>query len=105
LSIESKKELEWWISNIETVSNTPISAEIYTDASDNAWGLFTIKKGKWCLEWYRKTTAYIKTKELLAIIFGIYPFSNYIKGKHIKIFCDNITAIATISRMGSSKKS
>ena len=39
---------------------------------------------------------------MLAIYYSLRSFLSYFKHSHVKIFCDNTTAVAVIIKMGSS---
>ena len=42
---------------------------------------------------------------MLAIYYSLRSFMSYFKHSHVKMFCDNTTAVAVINKMGSSKSS
>jgi len=96
-------ELSWWIRNIgsayKNISETEISKTIYTDASRLGWGIFSnniSNGGKWD---HKEQELHINALELLAIKYGIKAFCHK-TNLHIKIMCDNSTAIAYIKNMG-----
>jgi len=91
------KNLENWI------LPPPIIEEIFCDSSDYAWG--GVHKsyktgGEWCLS---EITEHINVKEMMAIYLTIKAFLSNLKNKHVKVFCDNTSAVGIINKMGTSK--
>ena len=73
------------------------------DASDFAWGgFFEIQPtgGAWS---EAEKDYHINEKELLTIFYTLKQFKFDSQGKHIKVFPDNTTAVATINKMSISK--
>ena len=118
LTADAELELSWWIDNLGNVSfplerNKP-EFTIQTDASSNAastggWGAVLIDmKGKNKVKtggrWNQtENQNHINYLELLAIFFALKSFQTKISGKHVKVMCDNTTAISYIQNFGGSK--
>ena len=106
LSDNSQQDIHWWMTNIDkaykSLTDIKIDYVIYTDASHLGWGAtdkFYKIGGQWTTE---EQEFHINILELLAIKFALYalvkaPF------KHVRIMCDNTTAISYINKMGGIK--
>ena len=106
LSKDAKIELHWWESNVETSFQTLSQDEpehvITTDASLSGWGaeykrMFT--GGMWTKS---EATNHINYLEMLAILFGLQTFARNMNSTHIRIMCDNTSAVNIINHMGTS---
>ena len=107
LTPAAKNELKWWLENITQSSNwihpPAIHTHMYYDASDYAWGS-SFQQQKTGGPWDVFELDYlINVKEMLAIYYSLRSFMSYFKHSHVKIFCDNTTAVAVVNKMGSSK--
>ncbi|XP_066589310.1 uncharacterized protein [Prorops nasuta] len=107
LSIQSRRDLFWFETNIDSVKNTIvrdcIDCEIYTDASTSGWGaLYGDKRihGFWSVEDLKN---HINFLELLAVYKALKTFSPLLKKKNILLRVDNTTAIAYINKAGGVK--
>ena len=83
----------------------PISQELSTDASgNNGWGASLLGcipiGGVWTSV---EQDLHINVKEMLAILYAIRSFLDKIQGQHIRILCDNTTAVSVINKMGSTR--
>ena len=105
LSLQSKNELSWWIQNIDksqndiSLSNPDVLLK--TDASGFGWGaVFNERKthGFWS---EKEKQLSINVLELKAVLFGLMSL---IDGRdcHIKVLTDNMTAVFSINKMGTS---
>ena len=102
----AKKELQWWVNNIETafkklVQDVP-SHQITTDASLLGWGAEcsgVSSGGTWTEV---EATNHINFLEMLAVFFGLQTFAKDKKNTHIRIRCDNTAAVNIINNMGRS---
>ena len=99
-------DVQWWIDNIDLSDNEiyqdPPSLTMTTDASTFGWGatLNSIRTGGELS--YEESLEHINVLELIAVLFGL---KSLIKrtNKHVKILCDNTTAVHTINNMGTSR--
>lgn len=105
-----KQDLRWWTGNVEhaekSVIEKPPVLVIETDASKMGWGavvkgdLSKTTGGNWSESESREHINYL---ELLAAWFGIQCFAKGFKDKHIKVCCDNTTAVAYLNKQGGTK--
>ena len=106
LSEEAKDDLRWWKNNIDQIYNYIIvpnsSVEIKTDASLNGWGAVMGSNSTGGLFSDEETQNHINVLELKAILFGLKCLACRIQLAHIKIICDNSTAVACINKFGTS---
>lgn len=108
LSTQAKLEIQWWQQNIPTMTGPvqwpPITEEISTDAAGkNGWGAKykDIRTGgSWDPE---QRGLHINIQEMLAALYGLRSFVNYLQGKHIRLLSDNKTTVSAINKMGSTK--
>ena len=107
LSPSAKEDLAWWIENVDKVFN-PIShgnpvKEIRTDASKKGWGAYLegdTTQGLWSTT---ESQLHINELELMAIQFALQAFVERLSNKHVKVLCDNSTAVTYINAMGGTK--
>ena len=106
-----KEDLSWWDSNIENTVNKinkgNLNFELESDASNTGWGgccrwgkQEQVTGGNWSKEERGKHINYL---ELLAAWLTIQNFCKNLKNEHIKILCDNTTAVAYLNNMGGTK--
>ena len=109
LSEDSRRELLWWKENVHStfapIHWPPITQEISTDASGkNGWGASMTGDvpigGVWTEE---QVDLHINVKELLAVLYALRSFVDTLKGLHVRVLCDNTTAVHTINNMGTTK--
>ena len=109
LSDESKKEILWWKENIHTMNAPiewpPITQEISTDASGkNGWGASMLGTvpigGMWTSD---QLDIHINVKEMLAILYALRSFVDNLEGQHVRVLCDNTTAVFVLNKMGTTK--
>lgn len=107
ISKEMRLELSWWISEAGTQGRRILrpapTVEVFTDASDLGWGGCVRRyttNGRWTSE---ESCLHINAKELKAILFTLQSFACLLKGCHVKVMCDNTTAIAYVNEMGGTK--
>lgn len=107
LSLESIKELIWWSTNILTAYKSliqkPFKRTIFCDASKLGWGIYSkgVKNGG---RWMPNVALlHINELELLAIYHGVRAFCAQYINVHIKVMCDNATAVSYINNMGGTK--
>ena len=107
LSPESKKEISWWLENIDD-SFKPIRIPgpqhvLTTDSSKLGWGAdFKNQQtgGRWSI---LETEKHINILELQAVLFGLKAFCKDLSNTHIRIRVDNTTAVAYINNLGGVK--
>ena len=107
LSAKAGSEIHWWINNIDNschhfnyVPNPDIT--IHTDASLAGWGItngISSSRGLW----HKAKLDHINVLELKAIEIGICTYCKNKNFLHVRIMCDNVTAIAYINNMGGIK--
>ena len=100
-------ELHWWINNIYVKNGKRIRPEkvvftCQTDASKLGWGCFDVvtghhANGRWSRQESRNGINFL---ELLAVWHGIQSLYNNVTNCHIKVFSDNISAVAYINDIG-----
>lgn len=107
LSPSVREELVWWIENVDKAFN-PIShgnpdIEIRMDASKKGWGAYLdgdTTQGRWSPT---ESQLHINELELKAIHFALQAFGERQNNNHVKILCDNSTAVTYINAMGGTK--
>lgn len=104
---EMKADLTWWLNNISVqdrkILRTAADIELYTDASSTGWGGHLNQRttsGSWSVE---ERQLHINVLELKAILLALQTFRLELCGKHVKVFCDNITAITYVNEMGGTR--
>ena len=107
LSVNSRKELQWWIANLpfscKAISHGEADIVIQTDASSQGWGGVHGDQragGRWTPT---EALNHINYLELLAIFLSLKALCGAHKNKHIQVQCDNTTAVYYINNMGGSK--
>ena len=108
LNSDAERELCWWVDNLDKsyspIDNSKPEVEICTDAATSGgWGAVCKSQktgGRWTETEKGKDINYL---EMLAIFFALKCFSQEIIGKHVKILCDNTTAVAYIKNMGGTR--
>ena len=107
LSGDSRYELDWWLSNVESKNGKPVrppKVSIYfrSDASLIGWGAIDLNSarhanGRWTLEESQKPINFL---ELLAIFHGLLAFYDRFSDVHVQIQSDNVCAVTYINSMG-----
>lgn len=104
---ELNQDFDWWLMNInntgKSILSKQFSLEIFSDASMTGWGAHCNgqkAKGFWNKDDRKRHINYL---ELKAAYYGIKSFSKTARNCNILLRMDNVTAIATINRMGSIK--
>ena len=106
LSQPAKCELQWWRDNVMTAHNVISHVEpqhqITTDASLLGWGaehdgLST--GGNWT---HVEAKYHINYLEMLAIYLALQTFAKGWVNTHIRVLCDNTTAVNVLNHMGTS---
>ena len=106
LSAKAKAEIQRWINNIDdSCHHTNIlnlDTTIYTDASLTGWGItdgISPTRGLW----HKAELERINVLELKAIEVGIYTYCKNKDFLHVRVMCDNVTAISYVNDMGGMK--
>lgn len=106
ISADMKKELHWWTDNVHTqfrrINRSNPTVVLETDASLLGWGAILGSSrtgGRWTAS---EQLNHINCLELMAIFNGLRAFKSKLRGQHIKILCDNSTAVNYINSMGGT---
>ena len=103
----TQEELVWWIENVDksfnVISHGKPVIEIRTDASKKGWRVYLngdATQGLWS-----GTESQLRANEieLKAILFALLAFGERPKNRHVKVLCDNSTAVTYINAMGGKK--
>ena len=104
---DMKADLSWWIHNVSVqcrkIFRAGAEINLFTDASNTGWGgqlQHQTARGSWSSE---EKLMHINALELKAILFALQAFSRELCGKHVKVFCDNTTAVNYVNEMGGIK--
>lgn len=107
LSPSSRAELNWWIFNVDSssklISHGEPELHIQTDASAHGWGGVRGEQktgGRWNRQ---EASHHINYLELLAVLLTIKALCGKFANLHIRVQCDNTTAVCYINNMGGSK--
>ena len=117
LSEKALAQIDWWISNIDSVFRSltplPVTVTIYSDASKKGWGATMDSHhtyGQWLqTEW---SEGDINIMEITAAKFALLAFNKFVPipppkphvfSVHFRLMVDNTTAVAYINHMGGSK--
>ena len=102
-----RSDLDWWVQNvrhqIRQIIKPPVQVCIYTDASQLGWGASFNNNtigGRWSTI---ESSLHINALELKAIWLALKSYHREIQGQHVKVFCDNTTAVSYINEMGGIK--
>lgn len=107
ITADMKLDLSWWLDNVDRhhrhIFRSGTDIDLFTDASTLGWGghlgcLTT--SGTWSLD---EKELHINILELKAILFSLQAFAHELEGRHIKVFCDNTTALTYVNEMGGIK--
>lgn len=97
-------ELDWWATNVIKSFNTIVKGIpdtiISTDASMKGWGAVCNKVtvgGQWSND---ETKFHINVLELKAVLIGLKSLCSTVERKHIRVYIDNMTAVAYVNDMG-----
>jgi len=105
ITMEAKENLSWWINSLrhwngQTWIDKRAQVDVYTDASDNGWGIVindSTYEGQWNDSVYHE---HINAKELRTVILATQL--PQLQGKTVNIICDNMTTLAHIQRFGGT---
>ena len=107
LSTESKKDLQWWMDNVQKKNGKrirPKNVDIFcrSDASFLGWGAYEltseqIVNGRWTEDELQFSINYL---ELLAIFYALQSLFVSMSDVHIHFQCDNTCAVFYIKNFG-----
>ena len=107
VSRDMKSDLTWWVNNVSVqcrkIFRASAESHLFTDASATGWGGHLQHRtagGSWSSD---ERLLHINALELKAILFALQAFSHDLRGKHVKVFCDNTTAVTYVNEMGGVK--
>jgi len=107
LSLNSLKELAWWINNLREsyrkITREEPSSIIEVDASLKGWGAKynkQITNGVWSRS---ERDLHINCLELLAVLWGLTSLCINTRDIHLRVMSDNVTAVSYINEMGGCK--
>jgi hypothetical protein len=108
LTPECKKELRWWIEELEQCNGKTILKPqpdliITTDASKTGWGgeMNGIRtQGQWSME---EATLHINLLEMKAAEFVVKAFTKDKKDIHCHLRMDNSSCVAQVNKMGGTR--
>ena len=108
LSQASLTEVQWWSDNIllsyKHIRHPAPNVVIHTDASSVGWGAKIDEATQTAGIWSQFESAmHTNILELLAVKFALSSLLSDQSNIHVKIMCDNTTAINYISAMGGTK--
>ena len=107
LSTESKKDLQWWMDNVQKKNGKrirPKNVDIFcrSDASFLGWGAYELNSeqvanGRWTEDELQFSINYL---ELLAIFYALQSLFVSMSDVHIHFQCDNTCAVSYIKIFG-----
>ena len=118
LSDSVKKELQWWVDNVQTANGRPFASilsledfkqDLYSDASKKVWGCALALHGKiiqrcsgqWSVNEAKEHINYL---ELQATLFGLRCFGDLLS-QNVRFHCDNNTIpVAYVNKFGGCHK-
>ena len=103
-----QEDLLWWSWATQTREGVNFSLPVpdlnfYSDASDVGWGAIVGEhqvSGVWTLS---QRELSINLREMMAVQKGLLEFSSLLRGKTIALFCDNVTTVAYLRRLGGTR--
>ena len=103
-----QEDLRWWSETIQQREGVDLSLPVpdlsfYSDASDVGWGAIIGEQevsGVWtpC-----QKQLSINLREMMAVQNGLLKFGQFLRGKTIALFCDNVTTVAYLRRSGGTR--
>ena len=103
-----QEDLLWWSWAIQIREGVDLSLPVpdlsfYSDASDVGWGAIVGEhqvSGVWTPS---QRGLSINLREMMAVRKGLFNFSSLLRGKTIALFCDNVTTVAYLRRLGGTR--
>ena len=107
LNNEAVREITWWLANLNSayypLAKSFPSIEVFSDASLLGYGCVCEEDefgGRWSND---QKDVHINALELQAIEIAILSFLHKLRGKHVKILCDNTCAVTYLNNFGGSR--
>jgi hypothetical protein len=100
------QELQWWYAQLQTWNGQSFlpslpQHEVFTDASDQGWGIVWNQR-TWSGLWnQQELQQHINYKELLVIWKVIQR--RPLQGSSVKLYCDNMTTISYVNKFGGTR--
>ena len=92
LSPVATMELQWWLDNIDEMSNwihpPIIVTDIFCDTSNLGWGRVFDDRTTGGVWNYYEIDLHINVKEMFVIYYPLRSYAIDLKGKHVKVFSD-----------------
>ena len=103
-----QEDLLWWSWEIQKREGIDLSLPVpdlsfYSDASDVGWGAIVGEyqvSGAWTPS---QRELSINLREMMAVQNGLLEFGSLLRGKTIALFCNNVTTVAYLSRLGGTR--
>ena len=103
-----QEDLLWWSWAIQKRKGVDLSLPVpdlslYSDASDVGWGAIVGEhqvSGVWTPS---QRELSINLREMMAVQKGLLEFSSLLRGKTIALFCDYVTTVAYLRRLGGTR--
>ena len=96
ITYNMKTDLIWWITYIavqgRNIFRPGTEINLHTDASNLGWGGYLNHQqinGRWSIK--EKTSHQFKRTQ--SHLLAVKLLAHHIRGKHIKVFCDNTTPV------------
>ena len=108
LSAGSLEDLNWWVFHLPSASkniyHSPPNLILHTDASGIGWGA-TLSNGSTTHGIWSQAEAsrHINYLELQAVYLALSSLLNNETNVHVRVMCDNVTAVTYINEMGGCK--
>lgn len=105
-----RDSIAYWIDNLESAMREykpkPVDVYVYTDASSHGWGYYSQTHQTHYGEQWDDTvsdTTHINVLELRAVRRMLEHMGETITRKHVRVYADNTTAVACVSKGGSAR--
>ena len=103
-----QEDLFWWSWAIQKREGVDLyllvpGLSFYSDASDVGWGAIVGENqvsGVWTPS---QRELSINLREMMAVQKGLLEFGSLLRGKMIALFCDNVTTVVYLRRLGGTR--
>ena len=104
------RDLRWWSDDSHLLVGLPLGEDhpdlfLFSDASDQGWGAALGDlhlSGLWSPLY---SSFSINQRELLAILYAVWGFLPYLRGRLVAVYSDNSTALAYLRKQGGTRSS